>query len=309
MSTTLLQQPTHWPRRHDVFGVGISATTYAEATAAIMCAAQERVPAVVSAHAVHALVTFCGNEQLRAKANSFEMITPDGQPVRWTLNALHGAGLTERVYGPELTLRLCQACAEQGVAIYLYGGADETVLTQLKNNLLAQFPQLAIAGAYSPPFRPLTEVEAATLVEEINGSGAGIVFIGLGCPKQDEFAYAFRARISAVLVCVGAAFDFHAGIKEFAPPWMQRRGLEWLFRLRQEPRRLWKRYFITNSIYVAKLTAALSRKWLMPWRKPLDFPLQPIIAVPTVDAEQESLAAASGTEPDLTCNTELATST
>ncbi len=269
--------PIHWPRRHDVFGVGISATTYAEATAAILQAARQRVPAVVSAHAVHALMTFCGDAALRAKANSFEMITPDGQPVRWTLNLLHGAGLSDRVYGPELTLRLCQASAEQGVSIYLYGGENDQVLERLKSSLLKRFPRLQIAGAYSPPFRPLTSTEADELVQDIQQSGAGIVFIGLGCPKQDEFAYAFRSRLNAVLVCVGAAFDFHAGIKTIAPAWMQRRGLEWLYRLWQEPRRLWKRYCITNSLYAAKLSGAMARKYLKAWQKPLEFPLQPIV--------------------------------
>ena len=266
-----------WPRKFDVFGVGISATTYSDATAAILKAAEERIGAVVSAHAVHALITFSASQPLRDMANTFEMITPDGQPVRWALNRLHGARLADRVYGPSLTLHLCEAAAERGVPIYLYGGANDDVLRKLQANLLFKYPKLNIAGAYSPPFRPLSAEEADRLVEEINASGAGIVFIGLGCPKQDEFAHAFRDRIHAVLVCVGAAFDFHAGIKGSAPAWMQRRGLEWLYRLVQEPRRLWKRYLVTNSIYVGKFAAALARKWFMPWKKARVFELQPIV--------------------------------
>ena len=276
MNPHISHPPHFWPRKYDVFGVGISATTYDEATLAILHAAEERVGAVVSAHAVHALITFSATQTLRDMANTFEMITPDGQPVRWALNRLHGTGLTDRVYGPNLTLHLCAAAAERGVAIYLYGGANDEVLTKLRANLLARFPKLNIAGAYSPPFRPLSDDEADRLVDDINASGAGIVFIGLGCPKQDEFAHAFRNRLCAVLVCVGAAFDFHAGIKGSAPAWMQRRGLEWLYRLIQEPRRLWKRYFVTNSIYVGKLLAAMARRWLRLSKGAHTFELQPI---------------------------------
>ena len=261
MSVGLDDKPIAWPRKHDVFGVGISATTYAEATEAILRAAERHESAIVSAHSVHALVTFSGSEELRRKANSFEMITPDGQPVRWALNTLHGTGLRERVLGAELTLCLCRAAAARGVSIYLYGGASDEVLDKLKANLVAKQPGLMIAGSESPPFRALTPDEREATAERINASGAGIVFIGLGCPKQDEFAYEVRSRVQAVLVCVGAAFDFHAGTKRRAPDWMQRSGLEWLFRLGQEPRRLWKRYLVTNSIFLAKFLPQGLRTW------------------------------------------------
>ncbi|QDT35899.1 WecB/TagA/CpsF family glycosyltransferase [Stratiformator vulcanicus] len=245
-----------WPPKVDVFGLQVSPTNYREATESIIEAAREHRPAVVSCHAVHALITFSGNPELRAKANTFAMITPDGQPVRWALNLLHGTKLGDRVYGPDLTLSLCQAAAEEGVSIYLYGGTPD-VLASLEHNLVNRFPALEIAGSESPPFRTLTPDEDAAVVERINRSGAGLVFIGLGCPKQDLFAFDHRERIDAVQVCVGAAFDFHAGVKRTAPPWMQRTGLEWLFRLCEEPKRLWKRYFVTNSIYLGRLTAAL----------------------------------------------------
>jgi N-acetylglucosaminyldiphosphoundecaprenol N-acetyl-beta-D-mannosaminyltransferase len=245
-----------WPPKVDVFGLEVSPTTYEEATETIIAAASWHSPAVVSCHAVHALVTFSGDRELREKANTFEMITPDGQPVRWALNLLHGTRLRDRVYGPQLTLRVCRAAAEAGVSIYLYGGTPE-VLQKLESNLCRQFPGLQIAGSESPPFRALTEEEDRAVVERINGSGAGIVFIGLGCPKQDLFAHDHRDRVNAVQICVGAAFDFHAGVKQTAPPWMQRLALEWLFRLCEEPRRLWRRYLVTNSIYLMKLAASL----------------------------------------------------
>ena len=197
--------------------------------------------------------------------NAFEMVTPDGQPVRWALNVLHGTRLQDRVYGPELMLRACRRAAEVGVPIYLYGSVPD-VLTGLERNLTERFPSLRIAGRESPPFRDLTPTEAAAMVDRIKSSGAGIVFVGLGCPRQDQFADAYRDAIGAVLVCVGAAFDFHAGTKRMAPPWMQRRGLEWLFRLGQEPRRLWRRYLVTNSVFLGKLAVELVKIRLLQQR-------------------------------------------
>jgi exopolysaccharide biosynthesis WecB/TagA/CpsF family protein len=152
------------------------------------------------------------------------------------------------------------------VPVYLYGGTPDTV-KKLRENLRAQFEGLQIAGCESPPFRPLTAEEDEDVVRRINDSGAGVVFIGLGCPKQDEFAYAHRTRIRAVQVCVGAAFDFHAGVKSMAPAWMQRFGLEWFYRLIQEPRRLWRRYLVTNTIFLAKLGCALWRIRLAPRKR------------------------------------------
>lgn len=251
--------PVSWPRKVDLFGMGVSVTDYAEATAAVIAAASRGESAIVTAHAVHAIVTFSGDPGLREKVNTFELVTPDGQPVRWAMNLLHRVGLKERVYGPELMLRLCKAAAEAGVPIYLYGG-NPAVAEKLRANLLAACPGLEIAGYEAPPFRPLTAEEDEAVVERINASGAGLVFIGLGCPKQDLFALEHRDTIRAVQVCVGAAFDFHAGVKKTAPAWMQKRGLEWLYRLIQEPGRLWKRYLVTNSIFMAKLATAYLRR-------------------------------------------------
>jgi exopolysaccharide biosynthesis WecB/TagA/CpsF family protein len=264
--TQLLEKPhierlpaVRWPPKVDLFGLGVSVTDYGKSVNCVIAAARQRRSAVVTCHAVHAVVTVSGDPNLRAKVNEFELVTPDGQPVRWAMNLLHGVGLTERVYGPELTLRLCRAAADEGISIYLYGGTP-TVIDRLQENLLKLCPGLSIAGVDVPPFRPLTPEEDRAVVERINRSGAGLVFIGLGCPKQDIFAAEHRDRIRAVQVCVGAAFDFQAGAKRVAPAWMQRRGLEWLYRLCQEPRRLWKRYLVTNSIFVAKLAAAKLRR-------------------------------------------------
>jgi exopolysaccharide biosynthesis WecB/TagA/CpsF family protein len=243
----------------DLFGVGVSVTTYDEAVAAILAAAAAGERAVVSCHAAHAIVTASGDPALRAQVNRFEMVCPDGQPVRWAVNRLHGARLPDRVYGPQLMLRLCARAAEAGVAVYLYGGSP-AVAERLRENLLRLIPGLRIAGCEAPPFRALTPEEDRAVVERINGSGAGLVFIGLGCPKQDQFAYEHRESVRAVQVCVGAAFDFHAGVKRMAPAWMQRHGLEWLFRVSQEPGRLWRRYLLTNSLFLAKFGASLCQR-------------------------------------------------
>ena len=219
-----------WPSKYDLFGVKVTASSYDEIVEVIARAAKARAHAVVSLHAVHAIVESISDPQLLSRVNRFNAVLPDGHPVRWALNHLHRAGLKDRVYGPELTLRLCARAAEESIPIYLYGSTQE-VIDLLQRKLPEQFPGLQIAGAESPPFRKLTQQEDADMVRRINSSAAGIVFIGLGCPKQDHFAADHVDRIRAVQVCVGAAFEFHAGTKSIAPPWMQRRGLEWLYRL------------------------------------------------------------------------------
>ena len=251
-------QPTEWPTKLDLFGVQVSATNYEEAVDSICQAAIKRESAVVSLHPVHAIIESVRDPELLSKVNRFQIVATDGQPVRWALNLLHRANLKQRVYGPELTLRLCRRAAERGIKIFLYGSSPE-VLSALESRLVEKYPGLQVAGSYSPPFRPLTAEEDAEVVRQINDSGAGIVFLGLGCPKQDHFAADHQEAIQGVQVCVGAAFDFHAGNKKTAPEWMQRRGLEWLFRLTQEPGRLWRRYLFTNTLFVAKFAAAYLR--------------------------------------------------
>jgi N-acetylglucosaminyldiphosphoundecaprenol N-acetyl-beta-D-mannosaminyltransferase len=258
--TARFESKVAWPAKYDLFGVRVAASSYDEIVNVVARAAKERIPAIVSLHAVHAIIESTRDPDLLAKVNRFDAVLPDGQPVRWALNNLHGVGLKERVYGPELTLRLCQRAADDGIPIYLYG-SEPNVIELMQQNLLEKFPALKIAGAESPPFRTLTADEDDEVVRRINESGAGILFIGLGCPKQDHFAAEHADRIHAVQVCVGAAFDFHAGTKPIAPAWMQRRGLEWVYRLTREPRRLWRRYLHTNSLFVAKwLAAAIVRR-------------------------------------------------
>ena len=248
VTTTTTDTTTCWPPKHSLFGVTVSATDYQGAARAVMSAARRREGGVVTHMAVHALVTANRDPSYREKVNAFEVVAPDGQPVRWALNRIHGTSLTDRVYGPELMLRLCRCAAEAGVGVYLYGSTPE-VVKALAGRLVERFPALRIVGAEPSLFRALSRDEDQALVARVNDSGAGLLFLGLGCPLQETFAYEHRQAIKAVQLCVGAAFDFHAGNKRMAPPWMQRSGLEWLFRLTQEPRRLWRRYLVTNALF------------------------------------------------------------
>jgi hypothetical protein len=234
--------------KHSVLGIDVDAIDYESAVAKIIAAARQRQPMAVTALAVHGVMTGVGDRSHKYRLNHFDLVCPDGQPVRWALNRLHGCGLTDRVYGPELTLRLCHAAAREQISVFLFGATRE-MLDQFAARLTSRFAGLIIAGRRASEFRTLSPAERDALAEEINRSGAGICFVGLGCPRQEIFAFEMRERIGMPLIAVGAAFAFHAGMLAQAPPWMQRHGLEWLYRLCREPRRLWKRYATTNPAF------------------------------------------------------------
>jgi exopolysaccharide biosynthesis WecB/TagA/CpsF family protein len=246
MNTTI-----NWPLKYNLLNVKISATDYNSARDTIIKAATEHISACVDHMPVHGIIT-ANTEKLFGNAiSNFDMVCPDGQPVRWGLNLLYHLKLADRVYGPDLMLQLCKAASEKGISIYLYGSTEQ-VLNKLVKSLQIKFPSLIIAGFESPPFSKLSNDEDIAVAKRINDSGAGILFIGLGCPKQELWASEHRDKLHCVQMCVGAAFDFHAGTKKQAPSWMQKSGLEWLFRFEQEPLRLWKRYVITNSLFIIK---------------------------------------------------------
>lgn len=237
------------PRRN-LLGTRVTLCDYESAAAAILAAARERRAFGVAAQPVHGITTAWLDPEYRAVLNDLELVTPDGQPVRWALNRLHGAGLRDRVYGPFLTLEVCAGAAREDLPVFLYGTTD-AVLAKLSKALEERFPGLRIAGTLSPPFRALTADEEAAHVETIRGSGARITLVGLGCPRQERWAHRHRAALGMPVLAVGAAFDFISGQKPWAPAWMQRAGLEWLFRLASEPRRLAARYLLLNPLYVA----------------------------------------------------------
>jgi N-acetylglucosaminyldiphosphoundecaprenol N-acetyl-beta-D-mannosaminyltransferase len=235
--------------KHNLLGVGVDAVDYAAAVSKIVDAARERRPLAVSALAVHGLMTGVLDAAHRYRLNKFDLICPDGQPVRWGLNLLHRAKLPDRVYGPDLMLRVCEAAAKEGLPIFLFGGGP-ALLERLSQRLLEQFPDLKIAGARPSKFRKLTPGEWDELVEEVRSSGARVMFVGLGCPRQEVFAYEAREAVSIPTLAVGAAFNFHSGLLPQAPRLMQRYGLEWFYRLLKEPRRLWRRYVFLNPAYL-----------------------------------------------------------
>jgi len=196
---------------------------------------------------VHVVVSASRDAAYREVINGSDMATPDGAPVAWMLRRLHFANQS-RISGPDLMWALCDRCAAESLPVFFYGSTEAT-LALLDMRLQAAFPGLRMMMA-SPPFRALTAEEDAAAVERINTSDAGIVFVGLGCPKQERWMAEHRGRVNAVMIGVGAAFDFHAGTVQRAPVWMRDNGLEWLHRLASEPGRLWKRYLVTNTLFI-----------------------------------------------------------
>lgn len=244
----------------NLLGVLVDAVDYEYVVARILQAARRREALGVSALAVHGLITGVSDDGHRYRLNHLEIVTPDGQPVRWLLNALHGAGLTDRVYGPQLTLRVLAAAAQNEVPVYLYGSSGE-VVELFRSKMEARFPGLVVAGAEPSRFRLLTRNEQSELAARIVGSGARVVFVGLGCPRQEVFVYQNRESLSMPVLAVGAAFDYHAGTLVEPPLWLQRIGFQWLYRLCQEPRRLAKRYVVTNARFSLLAVAQLFHLW------------------------------------------------
>jgi N-acetylglucosaminyldiphosphoundecaprenol N-acetyl-beta-D-mannosaminyltransferase len=198
---------------------------------------------------IHGVMESQRDDRLRAIHNAAGMVTPDGMPLVW-LSRWKGFRYVERVYGPDLMLACCERSVAMGYRHYFYGG-DAGVPEQLVARLQARFPGLEVVGGYSPPFRALTVQEDDEIVDRINAARPDVVWVGLSTPKQERWMSEHRDRVNApVFIGVGAAFDFHAGLKPQAPLWMQRNGLEWLFRLCKEPRRLWRRYLRNNPMFV-----------------------------------------------------------
>ena len=230
-------------------GVEVHALNLPTAVDTVIEAARAGRPLGVSALAVHGLVLASDDLELRYRINSLEMVVPDGQAVRWALNWLHNVGLGDRVMGSDLMREVCRRAAEAGLPIFLFGSEEQT-LSLLRQRLEAAFPGLVVAGTQASRFRPATDSEAKNDANTIRLAGSRIVFVGLGCPRQEIWTFENRKALSMPLLAVGAAFDYHAGLIRRAPIWMQRAGLEWIYRLGQEPTRLWRRYLLLNPRYI-----------------------------------------------------------
>ena len=234
--------------REKVLGVPVDVLNWADALDCIFTWARRRESRAVCICNVHSTITARQNPAHAHALKSADMVTPDGAPVAWMLRR-KGHSDQERISGPELMWACCRRASEAGIAMFLYGGT-ETTLRILEHRLRKEFPSINIVGTFPPPFRALSAEEDVAIVDMINQSGARIIWVGLGCPKQEAWMHAHQGRVNGVMVGVGAAFDFHAGIVKRAPPWMQRHGLEWLHRLLQDPRRLAMRYIVGNSIFM-----------------------------------------------------------
>ncbi|NVK42270.1 MAG: WecB/TagA/CpsF family glycosyltransferase [Oceanospirillaceae bacterium] len=248
--------------KHKLFVPEYANVDYESASDIIIHYAKQRKSFGVSALAVHGLMESVKYEKLRKVINQIDLIVPDGQPVRWALNSFYKLGMKDRVYGPELTLRVLQKANSQGLKIYLYGSTENT-LNLLQKFINRRFPKINISGVHVDRFREATLEEDVEDISKINASGAHIVLVGRGCPRQEFWVANHKNKINAAMMAVGAAFDFHAGTLKQAPAWMQRNGLEWLFRLMKEPRRLAKRYFVTNTQFIFTLL-----KFKLFYRKP-----------------------------------------
>ena len=231
-----------------VLGAQIDALPWDAAMNHLLGWAHARESRYVTICNVHVVVSASRDAAYREVIDGSDMATPDGAPVAWMLRRLGFAG-QPRISGPDLMWALCERCAAEKLPVYFYGSTEST-LAALEVRLRQALPGLVIGGLESPPFQPLTAGEDAAAVGRINTSGAGFVFVGLGCPKQERWMAEHRGRVNAVMIGVGAAFDFHAGKVTRAPLWMQRAGLEWLHRLASEPGRLWKRYLVTNTLFI-----------------------------------------------------------
>ncbi len=239
------------PRTAEVLGIPLAVSDYEHVLDWMQQTIAADGRAYVTAAAVNLVMCAREDAQVREAVLGATLAVPDGQPLVWALRALGHARAT-RVYGPDLMAGFCARAASMGAPVYLYGGRSPQALAQLTERLSERFPGLRIVGGFSPPFRELTAEERERVVAEIDGSGAQVVWVGTGQPKQERWMHEMRPRLSApLLVGVGAAFDFHAGLVPQAPGWMQRNGLEWVYRLWREPRRLWRRYARYNPLFIA----------------------------------------------------------
>lgn len=231
-----------------VLGVSIDVVQWAAAITRIASWAANHESRYVCFCNSHSIITVKKDDVFNQAVAMADMATPDGAPVVWMLRRL-GYKEQQRINGPDLMWRYCAHAAQRRESIYLYGNTTAT-LAALQVRLTQAFPGLIIAGSFSPPFRAATEEEDAAIVERINASGAGTVWVSLGCPKQEKWMADHRGSVNAVMLGVGAAFDYQAGTIRRAPLWIQDAGLEWLYRLVTEPRRLWRRYLVTNTLFI-----------------------------------------------------------
>ena len=246
-------------RKFQILDSAIVAITWRSILSLIITWGEKRESRYICICNVHSVVTAKRQPELQKVINNADLATPDGMPLVWMMRR-SGSPSQQRINGPDLMWKYCEVAEKNNQSLYLFGSTEST-LELLALKLRDAYPQLRIAGTYAPPFRPITEDEDRETIDRINNSGAGVVFVGLGCPKQELWMASHRGKVKAVMIGVGAAFDYHAGTVKRAPKWMQHSGLEWFYRLASEPKRLWKRYLTTNSLFVYYLLASMFNRW------------------------------------------------
>lgn len=235
--------------KRDLFGIDYAIVDYESASDIIIEHAARHHSFGVSALAVHGLMTAVKDKIIGERVKKIDMLVADGQPVRWALNSFHKLNLEDRVYGPTLTLHVLEKAGKQDLNVYLYGSTEET-LAKFSAFIKENYPGVHLCGIHADRFRDATPGEDEADIKKINNAGAHIVLVGRGCPRQEVWVADHLGKVNAAMMAVGAAFDFHAGTVKQAPKWMQDHGLEWFYRLIKEPRRLGKRYFVTNSCFI-----------------------------------------------------------
>ena len=232
----------------EILKTNINVTNMTETLRYLTCNLEELRGKYVCVSNVHTVVMSYEDESYRNIQNSAALALPDGKPLS-VVSRLRGFEDAQKVSGPDLMPEMFKLSEEKGYTHYFYGSTEVT-LEKLKQALAIRYPNLKIVGMYSPPFRPLTEEEDAKIIQQINNAAPDFIWIGLGAPKQEQWMYAHRDKVCGIMLGVGAGFDFHAGTVKRAPVWMQKSGLEWLYRLTQDPKRLFGRYVITNTKFL-----------------------------------------------------------
>lgn len=231
-----------------MIGVQVNSTSYSQSTKIIFDWASQHESRSICAANVHMLMEAHASLEYKQIINSADLVAPDGMPLVWMMR-LKGQKQQQRVYGPTLMLHVLEVAAREGIPVGFYGSSPE-VLNSLLIRMLDRFPNLDIVYSFSPPYQEISQEEDVEIIRQINASSTRILFVGLGCPKQEKWMAEHRGKINVVMLGVGAAFDFHAGMKSQAPAWMQKIGLEWFYRLVTEPRRLWRRYLYNNPRFI-----------------------------------------------------------
>ena len=244
--------------KKNILGLYISVASYKQAIEQVVGLAIKKMPAYVCFANVHMLVEARQDKAFSQVVNGATFTFADGKPLAFAMQKLYGIK-QERVAGMDFMPSILEKCQEQQLAVFFYGSTD-LILAEINTTIQQRFPDLQVAGMISPPFRPLTEAEQQADIQQINASGAHMVLVSLGCPKQENWMFTHSKKINAVLLGVGGAFPVFAGLQSRAPEWWQKMSLEWLYRLFQEPKRLGGRYFKTNTIFIALLLQALLNK-------------------------------------------------